>query len=97
MALGGLLSLLAATNGCSSVVNAVNQVQSASEGCNGLDTADQAQATVKAFADAVTALTTASAMVEAKWLTVCNEINADLGLDTTRATASGRARRVHRS
>jgi hypothetical protein len=84
LALGGMMALVATTNGCS----AAAAIQGATQGCGGLDTTQQAQATVKAFADSVTALSTSATNVEAEWLKVCNEMNADLGLDTTQTTAS---------
>src|SRR5450432_1456734 len=51
--------------------------------CGGLDVTSKAQATVKAYGEACGKLNTRAAEVEAKWLAVCNEINADLGEDST--------------
>ncbi len=69
--------------GCSSVASAIS-----GQGCNGLDRAhSEAQASLGAFADAANNFQLATATVEAKWLSVCNEINADLGLDTSKTTA----------
>ena len=56
--------------------------------CSGLDTSVRAQATLRAYAEAVTSLRTRALEVEAKFLSVCNAINADLGLDTSKTTAA---------
>jgi len=56
--------------------------------CTGLDVNVSAQATVKAFGQASSALKDAALDVEAKWLKTCNAINADLGLDSSKNTAS---------
>ena len=76
----GTVGLMAMSNGCSAAA--------AAQGCSGLDIKVQAQATVKAFTDAATALETAAAAVEAKWMTVCNAMNTDLGLDATKTSAA---------
>jgi hypothetical protein len=84
LALLALMALLAAASGgCSAAANAVTQ------GCAGLDAnASEAQATLSAWAKAVDSLNTAAASVEADWFQVCNDMNADLGLDTSKTTAS---------
>src|SRR5450432_2608105 len=51
--------------------------------CGGLDATSKAQATIKAYGEACGKLNTRAAEVEAKWLAVCNAINADLGEDAT--------------
>ena len=55
--------------------------------CSGLDVNVSAQATLKAFGQASSALKDAALEVEGKWLTTCNAINADLGLDTSKNSA----------
>ena len=54
----------------------------------GLDGNVSAQATLKAFGQASSALKDAALDVEAKWLATCNAINADLGEDATQTSAS---------
>src|SRR4051812_37568081 len=56
--------------------------------CSGLDTKLRAQATLRVYAEAVTSLRSRALDVEAKFLAVCNDINADLGLDTSKTTAA---------
>jgi hypothetical protein len=56
--------------------------------CSGLDVNVSAQATLKAFGQASSALKDAALDVEAKWLTTCNAINADLGEDASQTSAS---------
>lgn len=56
--------------------------------CSGLDTTVKAQATLRAYAESVTSLRERALEVEAKFLSVCNAINADLGLDTSKTTAA---------
>jgi hypothetical protein len=56
--------------------------------CSGLDTSVRAQATVRAYAEAVTSLRERALDVEARFLSVCNDINGDLGLDTSKTTAA---------
>ena len=56
--------------------------------CTGLDVNVSAQATVKAFGQASSALKDAALDVEAKWLATCNAINADLGEDATQTSAA---------
>jgi len=56
--------------------------------CTGLDANVSAQATVKAFGQASSALKDAALQVEAKWLATCNDINRDLGEDTSKTTAA---------
>jgi len=79
--LAGAIAVVAVTNGgCSAAAGAAS-------GCSGLDVKATAQANVKAWADAVVALDGAATKVEGEWLGVCNKINADLGLDTSKTTA----------
>src|SRR6478736_5484667 len=79
----GLLAMLAgagcnvATDGTGTPVN-----------CTSLDANVSAQATLKAFGQASSALKDAALGVEAKWLATCNAINGDLGEDTTKTTAA---------
>jgi hypothetical protein len=61
----------------------------AAQGCGGLDVKAQADLTVSAFADAADSLKAAALKVEAQWATVCNAINKDLNLDTTKTDAAG--------
>ena len=56
--------------------------------CSGLDVNVSAQATLKAFGQASSALKDAALEVEADWLRTCNAINADLGADTSKTTAA---------
>jgi hypothetical protein len=70
--------------GCSSTPG----VGGVDQSCAGLDTKSSAQLTVKGFAEAAAALNTKAADVEAKFLAVCNKMNADLGEDTTKTTAA---------
>jgi hypothetical protein len=56
--------------------------------CTGLDANVSAQATVKAFGQASSALKDAALDVEAKWLSTCNAINRDLGEDTSKTSAA---------
>lgn len=77
---------LAATalNGCS----AAKALDDASAGCTALSaTTNKAQATLLAFSQAAADLNVAAGTVQAKFLSVCNSINAELGLDTTKTTA----------
>jgi hypothetical protein len=77
--------IAAGSGGCS----AASSLQEASQGCSGLDTkTSTAQATVKAWVDSLTALQAAADGVQKEWLTVCNAMNGDLGLDTTKTNAS---------
>src|ERR1700722_1516146 len=86
LALAGTVLGLALSNGACS---AASSIASASQGCGGLNaTASQAQATVKAWVDTLSALQTAADRVQGEWLAVCNEINGDMMLDTTQTTAS---------
>ncbi|HET9957911.1 MAG TPA: hypothetical protein VFQ61_25610, partial [Polyangiaceae bacterium] len=79
----GLAALTAlAANGCSSA-------EEAAAGCNGLDAKVQAQASVKAFADAAFALRDRAVAIEGQFLAVCNKINAAVGADTSKTTAEG--------
>jgi hypothetical protein len=80
-----LVALAALTNGGCSAANTAGQL---AQGCDGLDLTVKAQATVKAWVNAVAELDAAASKAEAAWLTVCNEMNADLGLDTSKTTAS---------
>src|SRR5688572_30549938 len=57
-------------------------------GCSGLDVKSSAQLTVKSFSDAAVSLKAKALEVEAKYLAVCNKMNADLGLDTSKTTAA---------
>jgi hypothetical protein len=71
-----------ASGGCSAATDV-------SQGCAGLAAASsQGQATMLAWVNAVDALNTAAAGVETEWLQVCNDMNSDLGLDTSPTTAS---------
>src|SRR3954464_9547053 len=56
--------------------------------CSGLDVNVSAQATLKAFGQASSALKDAALDVEAQWLSTCNAINADLGLDSSKKSAA---------
>ena len=56
--------------------------------CSGLDANVSAQATVKAFGQASSALKDAALDVEAKWLATCNSINKELGEDTSQTSAA---------
>src|SRR6187551_124083 len=78
----GLLAL-AAGAGCSATDGTGTPTS-----CTGLDVNVSAQATVKAFGQAASALKDAALDVEAKWLSTCNAINADLGEDTSKNTAA---------
>src|SRR5258708_2224731 len=84
----GSLALVFATalgiNGCS----AAKDLENASKGCDGLDVTLQAQAVLKGYADAAAKLRTRALEVEAKFLAVCNAMNADLHLDTSKTTAA---------
>src|SRR5258708_27449644 len=82
-ALFAVVTAATAINGCA----AAKDAQGAAQGCSGLDVKVSAQAAVKAFADAAATLQTKAAAVEAKFLDVCNKMNASLGLDTTQTTA----------
>ena len=81
----GALVLVTATAigipGCSAAADAA-------KGCDGLDVTVGAQAAVKAFSQAAVNLELRAKDVEARFLAVCNKMNADLGLDTTKTTAS---------
>lgn len=74
---GGTLALLASA-GCSSTDGTGTPTT-----CNGLDVSVKAQATVKAYGEAAGKLNTRAAQVEAKWGSICNAINAELGEDAT--------------
>src|SRR5579883_2111616 len=66
-------ALVAGVTGGCSAASSLSQAQS---GCGGLDTAhSQAQASVKAFADAVEDLNKAANDLQQEWLTVCNNLN----------------------
>jgi hypothetical protein len=77
------VSGLTALNGCSDAANPLGGDQ----GCSGLDVKSSAQLTVKSFSDAAVSLKAKALEVEAKYLAVCNKMNADLGLDTSKTTA----------
>jgi len=80
-ALGGAIALLPHCSAADSIANAA-------KGCDGLDAkVSKADATVKAFSTAAANLKTAALDVEAKWLAVCNGMNAELKLDTSKKTA----------
>jgi hypothetical protein len=96
LALAGAVTAMTLTNGgCSAVNNAQNAINGAAQGCSGLDLTSQAQATVKSFADTVGAINTAATTVEAEWLHVCNELNAQLMLDTSKTTAADACAVLH--
>jgi len=57
-------------------------------GCDGLDVTALAQRTVQSFAEAAANLEIRARAVEAKFLTVCNRVNADLGEDVSNTTAA---------
>src|SRR5690349_4081394 len=78
-----LVAALPAT-GCSSADDGTGAPGS----CNGLDTTVKAQASLRAYAEAVTSLRGRALEVEGKFLAVCNAINADLGLDASKKTAA---------
>lgn len=79
-ALGGAIALLPHCNAA--------DVLNAAQGCDGLDVkASKADATVKAFSTSAAALLAAANDVQAKWLAVCNAMNADLGEDTSKTSA----------
>jgi hypothetical protein len=81
--LAGLVGIGALTNGCS----AVNNAENASKGCDGLSSGSEADVSVKAWVGALNALNTAATGVQAQWLQVCNDINGDLALDTSKTNA----------
>ncbi|HUQ51989.1 MAG TPA: hypothetical protein VM692_07190, partial [Gammaproteobacteria bacterium] len=70
-----------------SACSTANDGTGAPASCSGLDTSVRAQATLRAYAEAVTSLRDRAAEVEGKFLSVCNAINGDLGLDTSKTTA----------
>ena len=70
-----------------SACSSANDGTGAPASCSGLDTKVRAQATLRAYAEAVTSLRDRAAEVEGKFLTVCNAINSDLGLDSSKTTA----------
>ncbi len=79
-----------AVSGCSAASNALAQVQDVTGGCSALQTTtSSAQATVAAWVTTLGDLNAAATMVEGEWLAACQEVNADLKLDTTQTTASG--------
>jgi hypothetical protein len=82
-ALFAVVTAATAINGCA----AAKDAEGAAQGCSGLNVQVSAQAAVKAFAEAAADLQTAAAAVEAKYLVVCNKMNASLGLDTSKTTA----------
>ncbi|HYP77399.1 MAG TPA: hypothetical protein VER12_15620 [Polyangiaceae bacterium] len=79
----GLFAMVAGA-GCSSATDGTGTPAS----CSGLDANVSAQATVRAFGQAASALKDAALDVEAKWLATCNAINADLGEDSSKTSAS---------
>ena len=84
---GALFAIAVAASsmgGCAAAKDAAN----AGKGCDGLDVSASAQATVKAYADAAAKLNAKAVEVEGKFLAVCNAMNADLKLDTTKTTAA---------
>ena len=58
------------------------------DGCAALDVAIPAQAALAAYAVAANQLQARARSVEGKFLAVCNAINADLNLDTTRVSTT---------
>ena len=78
----GLLAMVSGA-GCSSATDGTGTPVS----CANLDANVSAQATLKAFGQAASALKDAALDVEGKWLSTCNAINADLGLDASKTTA----------
>jgi hypothetical protein len=56
-------------------------------GCDGLELTTSAGASIKSYADAVTDLGLAVDAVNARFVSICNRMNADLGLDTTQTSA----------
>jgi hypothetical protein len=84
LALSTMLGAVMVSNGCS----AASGLQAGAQGCDGLDLHAEAQLSVHEWVLALQALDTATSGVEAKWLKVCNEINKDLKLDTSKTTAS---------
>ena len=84
--LAGAVAVMAVTNGGCSAIQAA---EAAGKGCAGLDLTSQAQASVASWVDTVGALNTAAAKVEAEWLKTCNELNAQLMLDTSKTDAAG--------
>lgn len=78
----GLMALVAGA-GCSATDGTGTPTS-----CTGLDANVSAQATVRAFGQAASALKDAALDVEAKWLATCNGINADLGQDASKTTAA---------
>jgi len=80
-------ALFAVVVAASSMAAALQRKEAAA-GCNGLDVTASAQATVKAYADAAAKLKGKALEVEGKFLAVCNAMNADLMLDTSKTTAA---------
>jgi hypothetical protein len=80
--------VVALSNGCTS---AIQSAGSATQGCNGLDLTSEAQLSVSEWVTALNDLDTAAAKVEADWLQVCNDINAELMIPakTTASDACG--------
>ncbi len=76
-AAGTLVGAVALLPDCSAA-----DLANASKGCDGLASATaKADVTVKAFADAATALKARALEVEQQWYTICHAINLELGLD----------------
>src|SRR5713101_8112416 len=74
-------SVAMAINGCAAA-------KDLEKGCDALDVTVSAQAAVRAFADAATNLQIRAEAVEAKFLAVCNAMNKDLHLDSSKTTAA---------
>lgn len=86
--LAGSSLLLFVALGVAPACGSADDGSGAPASCSGLDTKQRAQATLRAYAEAVTALRSRALDVEAKFLSTCNAINADLGLDTSKTTAA---------
>ena len=72
-----------AINGCAAAKDAASAT-----GCDGLSATVSAQATLKGYAQAAVKLRDQAIRVEAKFLDVCNKMNAKLGEDATKTTAT---------
>src|SRR4051812_45309284 len=78
----GLLALLTAS-GCSSTDGTGTPTA-----CSNLNVNGSAQATLKAYAQASVALNDRALDVQRRWLDTCNDINAELGEDTSKTTTA---------
>src|ERR1700753_3960047 len=79
----GALGVLVGSNGCNTAVDK----NGTPVACEGLHATARAQATILAYGQACAKLQSKAAEVEAKWLGICNGVNGELGLDTSKTTA----------